>query len=139
MVFSNPDRPFCRLSAAIAGTVSNLAFQFEKEALGKLDGVRGFAPYRRRSGPRALAVFRIEIRGGGKRTARIAPGSLPASVPRFFCAAAFAWKAIPWGGAAQAPSGLGKVARRTPGEAWTLSESDRYRMVSAPRRGLQRG
>jgi len=31
----------------------------------------------------ALAVFRIEIRGGGKRTARIAPGSLPASVPRF--------------------------------------------------------
>src|SRR5215469_7570506 len=83
MVFSNPDRPFCGLSATITGTVSNLAFQFEKEVLGKLDGVRGFAPYRRRSGRRALAVFRIEIRGGGKRTARIAPGSLPASVPRF--------------------------------------------------------
>jgi len=31
----------------------------------------------------ALAVFRIEIGGGGKRTARIAPCSLPASVPRF--------------------------------------------------------
>ena len=31
----------------------------------------------------ALAVFRIEIGGGGKRTAPIAPGSLPASVPRF--------------------------------------------------------
>jgi len=31
MVFSNPDRPFCRLSAAITGTVSNLAFQFEKK------------------------------------------------------------------------------------------------------------
>jgi len=85
----------------------------------------------------ALAVFRIEIGGGGKRTARIAPGSLPASVPRF-CAAAFAWKASPWGGAAQAPSRVGRVARGTPGEAWTLSEGNRYRMVSAPRRGLRR-
>src|SRR6516164_2091339 len=56
MVFSDPDRPFCRLSAAITGTVSNLAFQFEKEALDKLGGVRGFAPYRRRSGRRARGL-----------------------------------------------------------------------------------
>src|SRR6516162_8191914 len=56
MVFSNPDRPFCRLSAAITGTVSNLAFQFEREALGKLGGVRGFAPYRRRSDRRARGL-----------------------------------------------------------------------------------
>jgi hypothetical protein len=70
------------LSATITGTVSTLAFQFEKEALGKLGGVRGFAPYRRQVAG-ALAVLGIEIGGGGKRTARITPGSLPASVPRF--------------------------------------------------------
>jgi hypothetical protein len=49
----------------------------------------------------ALAVFWIEIGGGGKRTARMAPGSCLHRC-RVFCAAVFAWKAIPWGGAAQA-------------------------------------
>src|SRR6516164_4530335 len=102
----------------ITGTISTLAFQFEKEALGKLatfedlrhidDEVAG-----------ALAVLRIEIGGGGKCTARTTPGSLPASMPRF--CERFAWKASPWGGATQAQSRLGRVVPRTPSEAWTLS------------------
>src|SRR5262249_6986881 len=49
---------------------------------GKLDGVRGFAPYRRRSGGRAPAGFRVEKNGGGEHTAPTAPTSPPPSVPR---------------------------------------------------------
>jgi len=81
MVFSNPDRPFCRLSAAITGTISTLAFRSEKKRSANSATFEDFSHIDDEVAG-ALAVLRIEIGGGGKRTARITPGSLPASAPR---------------------------------------------------------